>query len=138
VSIFRIFFSGENSAENFPPKNVVKKWNFPGKNFEKLFFKEILRNFPPKVIFRGKKCTKNRHQVVDVHVVVEVVAVESAGHGGARAAGGVGVANDPHYFVEQADVGAPDDGHRLKKRDLSCMLLLRLDLHCHCEFEDNK
>jgi hypothetical protein len=28
------------------------------KSFEKSFFQEIPRNFPRKVIFRGKKCTK--------------------------------------------------------------------------------
>jgi hypothetical protein len=63
--IFRTFFSGENfgenSTENFPPKNVGKKNGiFRGKSFEKSFFQEIPRNFPQKVIFRGKKCTKNR------------------------------------------------------------------------------
>jgi BMFP domain-containing protein YqiC len=34
--IFYIFsgeYFGENSAENFPPKNVGKKWNFPQKKF---------------------------------------------------------------------------------------------------------
>jgi hypothetical protein len=33
---------------------------FRGKSFEKSFFQEIPRNFPRKVIFRVKKCTKNR------------------------------------------------------------------------------
>jgi hypothetical protein len=61
--IFRTFFSGENfgenSAENVPPKNVGKKWNFPRKkSFEKSFFQEIPRNFPRKVIFRGKNVRK--------------------------------------------------------------------------------
>jgi hypothetical protein len=32
-------------------KNAI----FLGKSFEKLFFQEIPRNFPRKVIFRGKK-----------------------------------------------------------------------------------
>jgi hypothetical protein len=35
--VFRTFFSGgnfgENSAENFTPKNVWKKWHFPQKKF---------------------------------------------------------------------------------------------------------
>jgi hypothetical protein len=34
---FSYIFSGENfweiAAENFPPKNVGKKWNFPRKKF---------------------------------------------------------------------------------------------------------
>jgi hypothetical protein len=47
---------GENSAENFPPKMLGKNGIFRGKSFEKSFFQEI----PRKVIFRGKKCTKNR------------------------------------------------------------------------------
>jgi hypothetical protein len=51
---------GENSAENFPPKMLGKKIEFStGKFFEKSFFQEIPRNFPWKVIFRGKNCTKN-------------------------------------------------------------------------------
>jgi hypothetical protein len=62
-SIFRTFFSGENfgenSAENFPQKMLGKNGIFRGKSFEKSFFQEIPLNFPRKVIFRGKKCTKN-------------------------------------------------------------------------------
>jgi hypothetical protein len=58
-SIFRTFFSGENfgenSAENSPQKMLGKKGIFRGKSFEKSLFQEI----PRKVIFRGKKCTKN-------------------------------------------------------------------------------
>jgi hypothetical protein len=30
---FSYIFSGENFAENFPPKNDGKKWNFPRKKF---------------------------------------------------------------------------------------------------------
>jgi hypothetical protein len=60
--IFRTFFSaenfGENSAENFPPKNIGKNGIFRGKSFEKSFFQEIPRNFPRKVIFRGKNVRK--------------------------------------------------------------------------------
>jgi hypothetical protein len=56
--IFRTFFSGENlgenSAENFTPKMLGKNGIFRGKSFEKSFFQEIPRNFPRKVIFRGK------------------------------------------------------------------------------------
>jgi hypothetical protein len=48
-----------------------KSWIFSGKSFEKSFFQEIPRNFPRKVIFRGKKCTKNRplviYKAVDFH-----------------------------------------------------------------------
>jgi hypothetical protein len=33
---------------------------FRGKSCEKSFFQDIPRNFPRKVIFCGKKCTKNR------------------------------------------------------------------------------
>jgi hypothetical protein len=50
-SFFRTFFSGENFAENFPPKMLGKNGIFRGKSFEKSFFQEI----PRKVIFRGKK-----------------------------------------------------------------------------------
>jgi hypothetical protein len=60
---FFVHFSGENfgenSAENFPPKNVGKNGIFRGKSFEKSFFQEIPGNFLQKVIFRRKKCTKN-------------------------------------------------------------------------------
>jgi hypothetical protein len=49
---FSYIFSGENfrenSAENFPPKNVGKNGIFRRKSFEKLFFQEIPRNFPRK------------------------------------------------------------------------------------------
>jgi hypothetical protein len=38
----------ENSAENFPQKMLGKTGFFRGKSFEKLFFREILRNFPRK------------------------------------------------------------------------------------------
>jgi hypothetical protein len=65
--IFRTFFSGENfgenSTENFPPKMLGKNGIFHGKSFEKSFFQEIPQNFLRKVIFRGKKCTKNRPKV---------------------------------------------------------------------------
>jgi hypothetical protein len=61
---FSYIFSGENSAENFaenfPPKMLGKKRIFRGKSFEKSFFHEIPRKIRRKVIFRGKKCTKNR------------------------------------------------------------------------------
>jgi hypothetical protein len=61
--IFRTFFSGENlgenSAENFPPKMLGKMEFSAEKSFEKSFFQEI----PRKVIFRGKKCMKNRPQM---------------------------------------------------------------------------
>jgi hypothetical protein len=40
---------GENSAENFPPKNVGKKWNFPRKKVLKNRFSKKFRG-----IFRGK------------------------------------------------------------------------------------
>jgi hypothetical protein len=36
---------------------------FCGKSFEKSFFQEIPQNFPRKITFRGKKCTKNRSLV---------------------------------------------------------------------------
>jgi hypothetical protein len=49
---------GENSAENFPPKNVGKNGIFRGKNFENSFFQEIPWNFLRKVIFRGKNVIK--------------------------------------------------------------------------------
>jgi hypothetical protein len=65
--IFCTFFSGENfwenSAENFPQKMLGKIVIFRGKSFEKSFFQEIPRNFPRKITFRGKKCTKNRPQI---------------------------------------------------------------------------
>jgi hypothetical protein len=57
-------FSGENSAEfsaKIFPQKCWEKIEFSAeKSFEKSFFQEIPRNFPQKVIFRGKKCTKNR------------------------------------------------------------------------------
>jgi hypothetical protein len=40
---------GENSAENFSPKNVKKKWNFPRK---KVFKNRFSKKFHG--IFRGK------------------------------------------------------------------------------------
>jgi hypothetical protein len=59
---FSYIFSGEifreNSAENFPPKNIEKNGIFSGKSFEKSFFQEIPRNFLRKVIFRGKNVRK--------------------------------------------------------------------------------
>jgi hypothetical protein len=68
--IFRTIFPGkifgENSGENFPTQNVGKNGIFRGKSFEKSFFQEVLRNFPLKVIFRGKKCTKNRPLVISL------------------------------------------------------------------------
>jgi hypothetical protein len=64
---FFVHFSGENfgenSAEKFSPTNVGKSGIFRRKTFEKSFFQEIQWNFPRKVIFRGKKCTKNRPQI---------------------------------------------------------------------------
>jgi hypothetical protein len=68
---FFVHFSGENfgenSAENFPPKNVGKKNGiFCGKSFKKSFFQEIPRNFQRKVIFRGKKCTKNLPHLAEI------------------------------------------------------------------------
>jgi hypothetical protein len=45
---------------------------FRGKSFEKSFFQEIPRNFPRKVIFRGKKCTKNRPQI---NVCVQILEI---------------------------------------------------------------
>jgi hypothetical protein len=44
----------------FPQKMLGKFRIFRGKSFEKSLFQQIPRNFPRKVIFRGKKCTKNR------------------------------------------------------------------------------
>jgi hypothetical protein len=59
---FSYIFSGENSAENFaenfPQKMLGKNGIFRGKSFEKSFFQEIPRNFPQKVIFRGKNVRK--------------------------------------------------------------------------------
>jgi hypothetical protein len=43
---------------------------FRGKTFEKLFFQQILRNFPRKVTFRGKKCTKNRPLIGQIFTYV--------------------------------------------------------------------
>jgi hypothetical protein len=56
---FSFIFSGENSAENFaenfPPENVGKKIEFSAeKVLKNRFFQEIPRNFPRKIIFRGK------------------------------------------------------------------------------------
>jgi hypothetical protein len=65
-SIFRKNFPGKISGKipwKFSPKNVGKNGIFRRKSFEKSFFQEIPRNFPRKVIFRGKKCTKNRPQI---------------------------------------------------------------------------
>jgi hypothetical protein len=56
--IFRTFFPGENSAENFPPKMLRKNGIFRGKSLEKSFFQEIPWNFP------RKKCTKNWPQII--------------------------------------------------------------------------
>jgi hypothetical protein len=56
--IFRTFFAGKIPGKIprkiFPPKMLGKNGIFRGKRFEKSFFQEILRNFPQKVIFRGK------------------------------------------------------------------------------------
>jgi hypothetical protein len=38
---------------------LVKIAIFRGKSFEKSFFQQIPWNFPRKITFRGKKCTKN-------------------------------------------------------------------------------
>jgi hypothetical protein len=54
--IFRTFFPGKI----FPQKCWEKIEFSAEKSFEKSFFQQIPRNFPQKVIFRGKKCTKNR------------------------------------------------------------------------------
>jgi hypothetical protein len=62
--LFRTFFPGKSLGKIprniFPPKMLGKNGIFRGKSFEKSFFQEILQNFPRKVIFRGKKCTKNQ------------------------------------------------------------------------------
>jgi hypothetical protein len=52
---------GENSAEIFSPEKMSGKIGiFRVKSFEKTFPQEILR----KITFRGKKCTKNRQQMI--------------------------------------------------------------------------
>jgi hypothetical protein len=53
--IFRTFFPWKI----FPQKMLGKIAIFRGKSFEKSFFQQIPRNFPQKITFRGKKCTKN-------------------------------------------------------------------------------
>jgi hypothetical protein len=63
VDFSYIFFWGKFWGKfrgKFSPKNVGKNGIFRGKSFEKSFFQKIPWNFPRKVIFRGKKCTKNR------------------------------------------------------------------------------
>jgi hypothetical protein len=61
--IFRTFFSGENfgenSTENFPPKNVgKKKWNFPRKKFRKIIFPRNSTEFSAESDFPRKKMYK--------------------------------------------------------------------------------
>jgi hypothetical protein len=46
--------SGKILLKIFPQK-CWEKMEFSAKSFEKLFFQEILRNFPQKITFRGKK-----------------------------------------------------------------------------------
>jgi hypothetical protein len=57
--IFHTLFPGKIPRKIFPHKCWEKIEFSAEKSFEKLFFQEIPRNFPRKVIFRGKKCTKN-------------------------------------------------------------------------------
>jgi hypothetical protein len=52
---FRVKFRGKFS----PQKMLGKIGIFRGKSFEKSLFQQIPRNFPRKITFRGKKCTKN-------------------------------------------------------------------------------
>jgi hypothetical protein len=47
------FFQGKFRGK-FRPKMLGKNGIFRGKRFEKLFSQEIPRNFPRKVLFRGK------------------------------------------------------------------------------------
>jgi hypothetical protein len=49
------------SAEKVLKNHFFNKLHeiFRGKSFEKSFFPQISRNFPRKITFRGKKCTKN-------------------------------------------------------------------------------
>jgi hypothetical protein len=61
---FLHIFSGENSAENFPPKNVGKNWNFPRKKFLKIVFprNSAENHFPRKKMYEksapGKKASE--------------------------------------------------------------------------------
>jgi hypothetical protein len=53
------FFLGKFSGKFSPTKMLGKIAIFRGKSFEKSFFQQIPRNFPRKITFHGKKCTKN-------------------------------------------------------------------------------
>jgi hypothetical protein len=63
VHFFPRKISGKIPRKIFPQKLLGKNGNFCRKSFEQLFFQEIQWNFPQKVIFHRKKCTKNRLQM---------------------------------------------------------------------------
>jgi hypothetical protein len=50
--------SGDNSAQNFPPKNVGKSWNFPRKKFQKILFSTNSTEFSAETHFLRKKIQK--------------------------------------------------------------------------------
>jgi hypothetical protein len=67
---------GENSAENFPHKNVGENWNFLQKKFQKSCFQEIPHIFLRKIAFR-KNVQKKWPLVVEGLKICAMIPVEN-------------------------------------------------------------